>query len=238
MMAAGEHPDSALRKISAGDDESEVRQVAMLDAFGRVAVRTGERCIAHAGHVSGDGWSVQGNLLATPSVIEAMAKAYEAAAGTLVDRMLTALDAAEAAGGDLRGSQSAVLRVVPGSQRPEDRFRLGTDLRVADHPNPLAELRRLTVVDAAYRELDLAGEAAEAGQSESAIEHYEQAVRFGQDPELRFWFAVGLAQLSRLEDARAVLDEVVVERPELAEMLDRLAIVDPNAEKLRRARMR
>lgn len=236
LMAAGEDPESALRDTSNGDDDAEVRQVAMLDASGRVAVRTGERCIAHAGHVSGDGWSVQGNLLASPSVIQSMAAAYETAGGDLADRMLTALGAAEAAGGDLRGSQSAALRVVPGSQRPEDRFRLGIDLRVADHPDPLGELRRLTVVDRAYRELDSADDAAEAGQSAAAIQHFETAVYLSQEPELGFWHAIGLAQLDRLDDAMAVFDEVVDGRPEFEEMLNRVAIVDPTAERLRRAR--
>jgi len=236
MMAAGDDPQDALREISRDDEGAEARQVAMLDASGRIAVRTGERCIAYAGHVSGDGWSVQGNLLTSPAVIEAMAAAYEASEGVLAERMLTALDAAEAAGGDLRGSQSAALRVVPGSQRPEDRFRLGIDLRVADHPDPLTELRRLTVVDQAYRELDSADDAAEAGQSEAAIQHFETAVQLSHEPELGFWHAIGLAQLDRFDDALAMFDEVVDGRPEFVEMLNRVAIVDPTADRLRRAR--
>jgi uncharacterized Ntn-hydrolase superfamily protein len=236
LMTAGEDPSSALRSLSNGDGDAEARQVAMLDASGRVAVRTGNRCIAYAGHVSGDGWSVQGNLLTSPAVIEAMAEAYEASEGALADRMLTSLDAAEAAGGDLRGSQSAVLRIVPGPQEPEDRFRLGIDLRVADHPDPLSELRRLTIMDRAYRDLDSADDAAEAGQGAVAIKHFETAGQLSREPELRFWYAIGLARLDRLDDAVSVLDEVVDGRPEFSEMLDRLAVVDPTAERLRRAR--
>jgi uncharacterized Ntn-hydrolase superfamily protein len=236
LMAAGEDPESALREISSDDEGAEARQVAMLDASGRVAVRTGERCIAHAGHVSGDGWSVQGNLLTSSSVIEAMAAAYEASEGALAERMLTALDAAETAGGDLRGSQSAALRVVPGSQRAEDRFRLGIDLRVADHPDPLRELRRLTVVDQAYRELESADSAAEAGHSAAAIQHFETAAQLSHEPEIGFWYAIGLAQLGRLGDAMSVFDEVVDGHPEFLEMLNRVAVVDPTAEKLRSAR--
>ncbi len=236
LMAAGEDPQSALNTISSSDDGAAVRQVAMLDASGRVAVRTGDHCIAHAGHVIGDGWSVQGNLLESPSVIEEMAAAYEAAEGDLAARMLTALDAAEAAGRDMRGSQSAALRVVPGLQRPEDRFRLGIDLRVADHADPLGELRRLTVVDRAYRELDSADDAAEAGQTTAAIEHFEKAAQLSEEREIRFWYAIGLAQVGQLDDAMSVFDEVVDGRPEFLEMLNRVAVVDPTAERLRRER--
>lgn len=137
-MAAGETPADALSRLLADDDARELRQVAFVDAAGRVAVHTGDRCIQHAGHAMGESFSCQANMMRDPGVPEAMAEAFEAATGDLARRMLAALDAGQAAGGDIRGMQSAALIVV-------GRGRL--DRRVDDHREPLVELRRLVALD-------------------------------------------------------------------------------------------
>ena len=137
-MDGGESAPDALARLLQGDEGRELRQVAFVDATGAVAVHTGSRCIAHAGHVAGDGFSCQANMMRAPGVPEAMAAAFVDAPGDLAHRLLVALDAAQDAGGDIRGMQSAALSVVGGPQV--------LDRRVDDHPRPLVELRRLVVL--------------------------------------------------------------------------------------------
>src|SRR5262249_16344016 len=139
--------------LLAADAGREVRQVAIVDAQGRVAAHTGAKCIEWAGHKSGAGYSCQANLM-VGDVVTAMSQAYESASGDLAERLMAALDAAQAAGGDIRGRQSAALLVVKpqSSGRPwADR---AVDLRVDDNPEPLRELRRLLVVQRAYEHMN------------------------------------------------------------------------------------
>ena len=137
-MAAGETPSDALARLLADDDARELRQVAFIDAAAKVAVHTGDRCIPHAGHVVGEGFACQANMMRDPGVPEAMAEAFDVATGDLAHRMLAALDAGQAAGGDIRGMQSAALIVVGKGL---------LDRRVDDHREPLVELRRLVDLD-------------------------------------------------------------------------------------------
>ena len=134
-MHGGEAPAEALERLLSEDEGRELRQVAFVDVQGRVSTHTGERCIAHAGHVTGDGFSCQANMMRDNGVPEAMAEAFTSADGDLAHRLLAALDAGEAAGGDIRGMQSAALIVVGEGTR--------LDRRVDDNPEPLRELRRL-----------------------------------------------------------------------------------------------
>ncbi|HWQ29053.1 MAG TPA: DUF1028 domain-containing protein, partial [Dehalococcoidia bacterium] len=143
LMREGLSASQALSALLENDPGRDVRQVAMVDARGGVAAHTGTRCIPAAGHLSGDGFSVQANLMANDSVWPAMRDAFERSDGELADRLLAALEAAQNAGGDIRGQQSAALLVVSGERSHEPwRGRL-FDLRVEDHPEPVAELKRL-----------------------------------------------------------------------------------------------
>ena len=234
-MADGVDPATALRDLSAADEGREQRQVAMMNADGVVAARTGEQCIAHASHITGDGWSVQGNLLATPLVVEAMAAGYQASRGSLVSRMLTALEAAERAGGDLRGRQSAVIRIISGSAggRPETDETI--DLRVCDHEDPLGEMRRLVSVDEAYREMERGHAAIDGSRPADALVHFNAAVDGGHEDELEFWRAIGLVRLDRIDEAVEAFGRLVSARPMYGELLDRVAVVDPVALDLRNA---
>src|SRR3954470_21395114 len=148
LLADGVAPDEALGRLVAADERAQFRQVAIVDATGRVAVHTGERCIAFAGDRTGDGYSVQANMMASPDVWPAMAEGFEAAEGPLARRLVAALRAAEAAGGDVRGRQSSAIVVAPAEGEP---WRLSTDLRVEDDSEPLDELERLLDVADAYR---------------------------------------------------------------------------------------
>ena len=138
-MHSGESPAEALSRLLGEDEGRDLRQVAFVDAQGRVEAHTGSRCIAHAGQVVGEGFSCQANMMRDEGVPEAMAEAFTVAQGDLAHRLLAALDAGEAAGGDIRGRQSAALIVVGEGTR--------LDRRVDDHSEPLRELRRLVDLD-------------------------------------------------------------------------------------------
>ena len=147
LLAAGKTPEQALAALVTADPDAEVRQVAILGADGAVAAHTGESCIPDAGHQTGSGYSVQANIMRSPSVWPAMAEAFEAATGSLARRMLAALEAAEAAGGDWRGQQAAGLLVVAAEGHPWETV---NELHVDDHPEPLKELRRLLALHEGY----------------------------------------------------------------------------------------
>jgi len=203
-MRSGRSAEEALRAVLAADAQAETRQVGMVDAQGRAAVHTGSSCIAHAGHVTGDGFTVQANMMDRPGVPEAMAAAFATGQGDeLTARLLAALDAAQAAGGDIRGQQSAAILVVHAtSTRPgHDRV---VDLRVEDHPEPLLELRRLVGLGRAYRSNDEAEDALARGDLDDALAIYAQSVASQPDVvEFPFWQAVVLAGLDQVVEARA-----------------------------------
>ena len=150
LLAAGESPADALAQLVEADEQRDFRQVAFLAADGRTAAHTGAACIPDCGHVERPGVSAQGNMLASPSVWHAAADTFVATKGPLAERLLAALDAAEEAGGDFRGRESATLVVVSGDPEEEPWGRV-FDLRVDNHPDPLGELRRLHAIAAAYR---------------------------------------------------------------------------------------
>jgi uncharacterized Ntn-hydrolase superfamily protein len=150
LLAAGAAPADALAELVAADEQRDFRQVAFLAPDGRTAAHTGAACVPDCGHVARDGVSAQGNMLASPAVWHAAADTFAAAEGPLAERLLAALDAAEEAGGDFRGREAAALVVVSGDAAEEPWERV-FDLRVDNHAQPLAELRRLYGIAAAYR---------------------------------------------------------------------------------------
>jgi uncharacterized Ntn-hydrolase superfamily protein len=133
----GEAADTVLASLVAPDAGAAHRQFHIVDAAGRIAQHTGASCIAWADHVGGQDVSVAGNMLSGPQVVQRTLEAYQAAAGSLAERLLTVLEAGEAAGGDKRGKQSAALKICVRDPYPD------LDIRADDHPDPLAELRRL-----------------------------------------------------------------------------------------------
>jgi uncharacterized Ntn-hydrolase superfamily protein len=148
LLRAGKTPEQALGELVAADADEAYRQVAILDAEGRVAVHVGSACIPAAGFAAGEGFSAQANMVDSERVWEAMAESFERSEGPLADRLLAALDAAEAAGGDWRGRQAGGILVVPAEGKPWERE---VDVRVDDHDDPLGELRRLVRMRDAYR---------------------------------------------------------------------------------------
>jgi uncharacterized Ntn-hydrolase superfamily protein len=200
--------------VLVGDGQQDVRQVAIVDRYGRVAAHTGERCIREAGHRVADGVSAQANMMERPTVPDAMIDAYRSAGGDLAERMLAALEAAEREGGDIRGRQSAALVVA--SARP-------VDLRVEDHPDPVAELRRLVGLRRAYMRVEIGDELAAAGDVEGALAEYAAAHAEQPDnPELAFWHGVALAFNGREEEGRPFLERAYRDDERWRELLRRL----------------
>lgn len=222
-MAAGEAAPDALDALLASDDGRDLRQVAMVDTSGRVAAHTGSRCMAEAGHATGKGYSVQANIMASARVWPEMANAYEQTHGDLPARMLAALDAAQAAGGDLRGKQSAAMLVVDGVSSDEPWNHVLLELRVEDHPEPLVELRRLLTLQRAYDHMNRGDDLLGKGLVEEALAEYRTAAGLAPDiAELPFWHAVTLADVGRVQEALAVFRQAFRADPNLRTLLRRL----------------
>ena len=223
LMRAGKSAPQALAALLASDEGREVRQVAMVDANGRVAAHTGSRCIPAAGDEVGDQFSVQSNLMENAKVWPAMAKAYRETQGDLADRMLAALDAAQAVGGDIRGRQSAAILIVKatGSGKPwADKV---FDLRVEDNPEPLKELRRLVQLQRAYNHASAGDDLVAAGKIEDSLKEYAEAARLApQVLELPYWEAVALASNGRVEESLPIFKKVFAQEPRWAELTPRL----------------
>jgi uncharacterized Ntn-hydrolase superfamily protein len=229
-LAEGQDARDALRGAIAGDGEAAMRQTGVVDALGEAAAWTGAGCIPFAGDVQGPGFSAQANMMLREGVAEAMAAAFEATEGPLAERLVASLDAAEAAGGDARGRQSAALLVVPAAGPAHAR---SVDLRVEDHAEPLAELRRLLVLHRAY---ELAGEADELvaqGRHDEASSRYERAAQMAPDSdELLFW--AGLAR--GVESGLPLVREAIARNPRWTVLLERLTPdVAPTAAAMREA---
>jgi uncharacterized Ntn-hydrolase superfamily protein len=192
LLRAGVDANEALGRVLRADPQEEVRQVAVLDAAGGVAAHTGTSCIEYAGHSEGDGFACLANMMARSTAPPAMAEAFERAHGALAPRLLAALEAAEAEGGDVRGQQSAALVVVAPGDEP---WRRAIDLRVDDHSEPLRELGRMLGLHHAYELATRADELLGQGRYAEAAPLYDRASELapGSD-ELLFWSGLGLAQ--------------------------------------------
>src|SRR5215207_4451434 len=191
-LERGATAQAALAGVLRDDPLASMRQVGVVDARGRVAVHTGADCIPEAGHAIGEHWACQANMMAHATVPDAMAAAFAQASGDLAGRLMTALEGAEAEGGDVRGRQSAALVVVRAQGEP---WRRRVDLRVEDHTDPIAELRRLLGLQRAY---ELAGEADELmgeGRADEAAGRYVRASELApESDELLFWAGLAIAQ--------------------------------------------
>jgi uncharacterized Ntn-hydrolase superfamily protein len=225
LMRKGVAAPEALQQLVAGDAQRDGRQVAMIDASGRVSAYTGKSAIAAAGHHVGRDYSVQANMMANPKVWPAMATAFESTKGDLADRMLAALEAAEKAGGDVRGRQSAAILIVKakGSGRPWAGADRVFDLRVDDNPSPVEELRRLIRLQRAYAHANRGDELMTEQKVDLALKEYEAASRIAPEIlELPFWHAVTLASIGREAEAAPIFKAVFAKEPIWAELLERL----------------
>lgn len=226
LMRAGKPAGDALRSLLATDAQREVRQVAMIDARGRVAAHTGSSCISAAGHETGAGFSVQANLMDRPTVWPAMAQAFRSATGDLADRMLAALRAAQKEGGDIRGQQSAALLIVRGQPTGQPWADRLFDLRVEDSRDPLGELARLVQLRRAYRLMDQGDAHVTAGRWDDARKAYGEAAKLAPGVvEMLFWQAVALASAGRRDEALPIFKSVFAREPVWRRLVPRLAAV-------------
>jgi uncharacterized Ntn-hydrolase superfamily protein len=237
-LREGASPDEALGSSLALDPGAEHRQVGVVAADGRTAVHTGSLCIPHAGHATGDGYTAQANMMAAPGVPEAMAVAFEAGRGEpLAPRLLDALEAAEALGGDIRGRQSAAVHVQRAEATGDLLVDVVVDARVDDDPEPLVPLRRLVDLARAYDEGSRAGDLVLAGDLVAADEHYRTAMAHSAgDPQVPFWHAVALAGAGADDEAAVAWAELSTRgRVEpWVELLDRMVAAGLVEERVRR----
>jgi uncharacterized Ntn-hydrolase superfamily protein len=251
LMRSGKSAGSALRALLTGDGSCQVRQVAMIDATGVVATFTGAKDILAAGGIAGNhagsedlqcgagggtlsygnDFAVQANLMANDKVWPAMAEAYASTKGDLATRILAALDAAQAAGGDIRGKQSAAIIIVNAKSTGrawQDRL---FDLRVDDHPQPLVELRRLVALQRAYNHMNAGDLAVEHKDNEAALREYSAAEEIAKNTtgipqsrhaEMIYWHAVALANMQRVEESLPLFARAFGLEPSWRELTPRL----------------
>ncbi|HET7436921.1 MAG TPA: DUF1028 domain-containing protein [Thermoanaerobaculia bacterium] len=252
LLRAGKSAPDAMRALLAGDASCEVRQVAFLDTSGNVATFTGNNDIIAAGGIAGGAtapaadvkcgtagghlmlgrdFAVQANLMANDRIWPAMAKAYAEANGDLADRILAALDAAQSAGGDIRGKQSAALIIVNAKSTGrawQDRL---FDLRVDDNPTPLAELRRLVALQRAYNHMNAGDLAVEHKDQEGALREYSAAEQIaaatpGVPPsrfaEMLYWHAAALVNMGRVDESLPIFAKAFALEPSWRELTPRL----------------
>src|SRR4029079_6058582 len=223
MMRAGKSAPDVLKELLGKDEAREVRQVAMIDAQGRVEAWTGRNDIQAAGHIVGKNFSVQANLMLNDKVWPAMARAFENTKGDLAERMLAALDAAQAVGGDIRGRQSAAIIVVTGKPTGlawKDRV---FDLRVDDSPAPLPELRRLVTLQRAYNHMNAGDLAVEKKDNEGALREYGAAEKLvPSSAEMIYWHAVSLVNMGRVDESLPLFRKVFAMDPNWITLTPRL----------------
>ncbi len=210
LLKQGKSPKEALKILLASDEGRELRQVALIDARGRVATYTGKDCIAEAGHIQGKGYSVQANMMLNNTVWPAMSKAFEKSENLpLAERMVAALQAAQKAGGDIRGQQSAALLIVKGKSTGKPWEDRKIDLRVEDHPQAVDEIARVLKVYRAYEHMNNGDLAIEQNEEEKALNEYGAAQKmFPGNLEMKYWMAVSLVNIGKVEESLPVFKEV------------------------------
>jgi len=223
-LTAQETLDALLR-----DDEGrEVRQVAIIDTKGNVATHTGKGCIQYATQIQGKQFSVQSNMMLTDKVSKAMANAFESNHNIpLAERMLMALEAAQQAGGDIRGQQSAALLVVPGKSGGKPWDERTVDLRVDDNKEPIKELHRLYRVHLAYQHMNNGDLAVEKNDMTKAMNEYNAAMQMMPDNlEMQYWTAITLANNKQVEAALPIFKKVFAKDKNWKELTKRLPPVN------------
>lgn len=228
LLRRGLTAQEALDVLLKDDEGREVRQVAIVDAKGNVAAHTGKLCIQYARHITGKQFSVQSNMMLSDQVCSSMAAAFEKSIGKpLAERMILALEAAQGAGGDIRGKQSAALLVVPAKTEGKPWDERSIDLRIEDNAAPLVELRRLYFVQQAYQHMNNGDLATEKNNMELAMNEYNAAMKMmPQNLEMQYWTAITLANNKQVNKALPILKKVFAADKNWKELTRRLVPVN------------
>ncbi|HMN24219.1 MAG: DUF1028 domain-containing protein [Ignavibacteriaceae bacterium] len=223
LLKQGKTAQEVVDILIASDEGRDVRQLAIVDSKGNSASYTGAKCISEAGNIIGDNYSVQANMMLNNTVWGAMSKAFENSKGPLAERLITALEAAQNEGGDIRGKQSACLLVVRGTPTGniwEDRL---IDLRVEDNPNPIIELKRLLKVHRAYDHMNAGDLAVEKNDMKLAMDEYNTAMKmFPENLEMKYWTAISLANTGDVEKSLPMFKEIFEKDKNWKELTKRL----------------
>ena len=223
LLENGLTPALAVKALLELDEGREVRQLAILDIQGNVEAYTGENCIDAAGHIVGDNFSVQANLMDKNTVWPAMAEAFKKSKGSLAERMLIAMEAAQNEGGDIRGKQSAAILVVKGESTGHSWEDTVVDLRVEDHKNPLQEMKRLLTIHKAYDFMNKGDLAVESGDNILAKQQYMNAQKLNPNNlEMKYWYAITLANNGEMEEAKSILKNIFKKNKKWKELTPRL----------------
>jgi uncharacterized Ntn-hydrolase superfamily protein len=223
LLKKGKSPKEVVDELIAGDEGRDFRQLAVLDATGMTASYTGKKCIDGAGNIAGVNYSVQANLMQNDKVWGAMEIAFKETTGPLAERMIAALEAAQNVGGDIRGMQSASIMVFKGVSTGKPWADKLIDLRVEDNPDPIGELKRLLKVHRAYDHMNAGDLATEKGDMTLAMDEYNAAMQmFPDNFEMKFWTAVTLANVGRVDESLPLFREVFDKGKNWLELTPRL----------------
>jgi uncharacterized Ntn-hydrolase superfamily protein len=226
LLKKGMTAQEAVDLLISTDEGREFRQLAIVDSKGNSAAYTGSKCIAEAGNITEDNYSVQANMMLNNTVWGAMSKAFKNTKGHLAERLVAALEAAQKEGGDIRGKQSACLLVFSGKPTGniwEDKL---IDLRVEDNPEPIKEIKRLLNVYRAYEHMNNGDLAVEKNDTKLAMEEYNAAMQmFPKNLEMKYWTAVSLANTGSVEKSLPIFKEIFSADKNWKELTKRLVPV-------------
>ncbi len=224
LLKQGKSPQEAMDVLLSDDEGRDFRQVAILDIKGRVATHTGKSCIDYAGHANGENFSVQANMMLNDKVVPAMENAWkENSEMSLAERMVAVLQAAQNAGGDIRGKQSAALLVFAAEASGEPWNDKLIDLRVDDFENPIQEIDRLLKVFRAYEHMNQGDLYVEKNEMKSAMDEYNAAMKmFPENLEMQYWTAITLANNKQTERASEMLQNIYKKDSNWRELTKRL----------------
>ena len=209
LLESGMEPQKALEEFLKSDEGKSFRQVSIINTEGNIATHTGEKCIADASHIIGENYSVQANMMLNSKVVPAMSEAFKNSSGPLAERMIGSMKAAQIAGGDIRGQQSASLLIVKTESSGKLWLDRLIDLRVEDHPEAVNEIARLVKVYRAYEHMNNGDLAIETNNEELALKEYNAAQEmFPENLEMQYWTAVSLANIGKMDEAITIFRKV------------------------------
>ena len=229
LLKSGFTAEQALKALIDADPQGDRRQLAIIDAQGNIAVHTGARCLSWAGHKKGPNYTVQGNILTSEEVVNGMARAFEQTEGELADKLVAALEAGQAGGGDSRGQQSAALLVVRAGAGPggTDRY---LEIRIDDHDTPIVELRRVLSMHQGYAAMQRANRAwLQDKNAQEAVREARRAVALMPEEDVAYnTLGMVLYRTGDREGAKQALRRALELNPKLRQMIATLPERNPD----------